>query len=47
MRRVLARHDISLYLFYAGRVAFASPASGYFSHHIDRQNRLVEEALIG
>ena len=47
MRRVLARHDISLYLFYAGRVAFASPASGYFSKHIDRQQRLVEEALIG
>ena len=47
VRRVLARHDIALYLFYAGRVAFASPASGYFSKHIDRQKRLVEEALIG
>ena len=47
MRRVLARHDVSLYLFYAGRVGFASPASGYFSKHIDRQKRLVEEALIG
>ena len=47
MRRVLARHDVSLYLFYAGRVGFASPASGYLSKHIDRQKRLVEEALIG
>ncbi len=47
IRRVLARHDLSLYLFYAGRVGFASPASGYFSKHIDRQKRLVEEALIG
>ena len=47
IRRVLARHDVSLYLFYAGRVGFASPASGYFSKHIDRQKRLVEEALIG
>ena len=47
IRRVLARHDVSLYLFYAGRVGFASPASGYFSKHIDRQERLVEEALIG
>ena len=47
MRRVLARHDMSLYLFYAGRVGFASPASGYFSKHIERQQRLVEQALIG
>ena len=47
MRRVLARHDVSLYLFYAGRVAFASPASGYLSKHIERQERLVQEALIG
>ena len=47
MRRVLARHDVSLYLFYAGRVGFASPASGYLSKHIDRQKRLVEEALVG
>ncbi len=47
MRRVLARHDSDLYLMYAGRVAFASPAAGYFAKHIERQQQLVYDALLG
>ena len=47
MRRVLARHNSELYLMYAGRVAFASPAAGYFAKHIERQQQLVYDALLG
>ncbi len=47
MRRVLTRHNSDLYLTYAGRVAFASPAAGYFAQHIERQMQLVEDALLG
>ena len=47
MRRVLTRHNSDLYLTYAGRVAFASPAAGYFAQHIERQTQLVEDALLG
>ena len=47
MRRVLTRLDQDLYLTYAGRVAFASPAAGYFAKHIERQQQLVEDALLG
>ncbi len=47
MRRVLTAHDDSLYLMYAGRLAFASPAAGYFARHIERQQQLVYDALIG
>ena len=44
-RRVLQRHNPSLYLNYAGRDAFAAPAAGYLHMHNDRQRRLVQEAL--
>ena len=47
MRRVLARHNEDLYLGYAGRVAFASPAAGSFARHVERQQRLVFDALLG
>jgi 2-oxoglutarate dehydrogenase E1 component len=47
MRRVILRHDDSLYLSYAGREPFAAPAGGHPGMHIQRQKRLVEEALFG
>jgi 2-oxoglutarate dehydrogenase E1 component len=47
MRRVILRHDESIYLSYAGREPFAAPAGGHPGMHIQRQNRLVEEALFG
>jgi 2-oxoglutarate dehydrogenase E1 component len=47
MRRVILRHDESLYLGYAGREPFAAPAGGHPGMHIQRQRRLVEEALFG
>jgi 2-oxoglutarate dehydrogenase E1 component len=47
MRRVILRHDESLYLSYAGREPFAAPAGGHPGMHILRQKRLVEEALFG
>ena len=34
-------------LLYAGRDAFAAPASGYAGRHIQRQRRLVRDALFG
>ena len=46
-RRVLQRHDPSLYLNYAGREAFAAPAAGYLHLHQQRQQRLVRDALFG
>jgi len=47
MRRVILRHDDSLYLAYAGRDAFAASAGGHPGMHIKRQQRLVEDALTG
>ncbi|MFU8815781.1 MAG: 2-oxoglutarate dehydrogenase E1 component [Pseudomonadales bacterium] len=47
MRRVILKHDDTLYLSYAGREPFAAPAGGHPGMHIQRQKRLVEEALFG
>ena len=47
MHRVLHGHDPTLTLRYAGREAFAAPASGYAARHIERQQRLVRDALHG
>ena len=47
MRRVLERHDRTLTLTYAGRDAFAAPASGYAGRHTQRQRKLVRDALFG
>jgi 2-oxoglutarate dehydrogenase E1 component len=47
MRRVMLRHDESLYLVYAGREASAAPASGWAAQHTERQRQLVHEALFG
>ena len=47
IRRVLQRHDPALELDYAGREAFAAPASGYRARHVERQRRLVHDALYG
>jgi len=47
MHRVLDRHDPRLTLTYAGRAAFAAPASGYAALHVRRQQGLVHEALHG
>jgi 2-oxoglutarate dehydrogenase E1 component len=47
VRRVILRHDDSLYLAYAGREAFAATSGGYSGAHILRQQRLVDDALFG
>lgn len=47
MRRVVLEHDENLYLLYAGREAYAAPAGGYTSVHLEQQQRLVQEALSG
>ena len=47
MHSVLGEHDPSLRLAYAGREAFAVPAGGYAALHIERQRRLVHDALYG
>ena len=47
MRRVIMKHNESIYLADAGRPAFAAPASGHAHLHGVRQQRLVEEALFG
>jgi 2-oxoglutarate dehydrogenase E1 component len=47
MRRVILRHDESLYLTYAGREASAAPAAGSMQRHLEEQNQLVEDALYG
>jgi 2-oxoglutarate dehydrogenase E1 component len=47
MRRVILKHDDSLYLAYAGRDPFAAPAGGFAAAHTLRQQRLVEDALFG
>ncbi|HET8711141.1 MAG TPA: 2-oxoglutarate dehydrogenase E1 component [Spongiibacteraceae bacterium] len=45
MRRVLSRHNKSLYLEYSGRDASASPAAGYMALHLEQQEKLIKEAL--
>ena len=45
MHAVLHQHDPALRLTYAGREAFAVPAGGYAALHVERQRRLVAEAL--
>ncbi|TDJ26603.1 MAG: 2-oxoglutarate dehydrogenase E1 component [Gammaproteobacteria bacterium] len=45
MRRVILRHDDSLYMAYAGREALAAAAGGHAGMHIEQQHRLVEDAL--
>jgi 2-oxoglutarate dehydrogenase E1 component len=45
MRRVLNRHNRSLYLEYAGREASASPAAGYMALHLAQQESLIKQAL--
>ncbi len=47
MRRVILRHDDSLYMAYAGREALAAAAGGHAGMHIEQQHRLVEDALFG
>ena len=47
MRRVILRHDESLYLTYAGREGSAAPAAGSMQRHLEEQNQLVEDALYG
>ncbi len=47
MRRVILRHDDSLYMAYAGREALAAPAGGHAGMHSEQQHRLVEDALFG
>ena len=47
IRRVVARVSTELYLSYAGRVAFASPAAGSFAKHVERQKQLAFDALVG
>jgi 2-oxoglutarate dehydrogenase E1 component len=47
MRRVILRHDDSIYLAYAGRDAFAATAAGHLQLHNLRQQRVVEDALFG
>jgi 2-oxoglutarate dehydrogenase E1 component len=47
MRRVILQHSEKLYLGYAGREPFAAPAGGHPGMHTLRQQRLVEEALLG
>jgi 2-oxoglutarate dehydrogenase E1 component len=45
MRRVLNRHNRSLYLEYAGRDASASPAAGYMALHLEQQEQFIKQAL--
>ena len=47
MRRVVLEHDDSLYLVYAGREPFASPATGHTAVHVEQQQKLVHDALFG
>ncbi len=47
IRRVMLKHDDTLYLAYAGREPFAAPAGGFAAAHIIRQQSLVEDALFG
>ncbi len=45
MRRVIQRHNSSLYLEYAGRDAAASPAAGYMALHVAQQQQFINQAL--
>ncbi|HEY3699608.1 MAG TPA: 2-oxoglutarate dehydrogenase E1 component [Spongiibacteraceae bacterium] len=45
MRRVLNRHNRTLYLEYAGRDASASPAAGYMALHLAQQEHFIKQAL--
>jgi len=45
IRRVILDHNDKLYLSYAGREGFAATAGGYVAKHLERQQRLVREAL--
>jgi 2-oxoglutarate dehydrogenase E1 component len=45
IRRVILDHNDKLYLSYAGREGFAATAGGYVTKHIERQQRLIREAL--
>jgi 2-oxoglutarate dehydrogenase E1 component len=47
IRRVMARLSKKPTLHYAGRDAFAAPAVGYASVHIEQQQGLVKSALTG
>ena len=47
LRRVMKRDAPGLPLQYAGRTAFAAPAVGYASVHIEQQQKLVQSALVG
>jgi 2-oxoglutarate dehydrogenase E1 component len=45
MSNVIARHNPSLTLTYAGREASASPAAGYMALHLKEQEQLVKDAF--
>jgi len=45
MRRVINRHNRTLYLEYAGRDASASPAAGYMALHLAQQEQFIKQAL--
>ncbi len=45
MRRVIAKHDSKLDLYYKGREASAAPAAGYMSVHLEEQKRFIDDAL--
>jgi 2-oxoglutarate dehydrogenase E1 component len=45
MHNLLAHMHDEQTLFYAGRPSSASPAVGYYSVHIEEQQRLVKEAI--
>jgi 2-oxoglutarate dehydrogenase E1 component len=47
LRRAMTRDGPGLPLQYAGRTAFAAPAVGYASVHIQQQQKLVQSALVG
>jgi 2-oxoglutarate dehydrogenase E1 component len=46
LRRVMRRLNKKIALHYAGREAFAAPAVGYASIHLEQQQQLVKAALV-